>query len=334
MEMETQGNESTGSENSVSTGSETSGSESASSVMPDDPSLAEKSSETDTPQEKAAAAAKTVYTPNFKFKVLDKEQEIDEWLRPVIKDAETEKKVKELYEKAYGLDYVKKDRQSLREQYQTTAQEVQHHRNVVNNVNEMLAKKDYDNLFGNVLKIPEDDILRQAQKILQLREMPPEQRQAYESHLQAKQRLSELESQNQYLSQTYEQTAVHARTQELDWTLQRPEFSAVASQYDARLGEGAFRQAVIERGKYHALANGQDISPEQAVQEVLRFLGGPQAFQPSPQAPGVMQQSPQPVAPQRPPVITNIQGRGTSPAKKVVKSLDDLKKRAKELAEA
>jgi hypothetical protein len=64
-----------------------------------------------------------VYTPNTKFKVMDKEHEFDAWLAPHIKDAETEKKAKELYEKAYGLDYVKPKYEASQkelEQYKTT----------------------------------------------------------------------------------------------------------------------------------------------------------------------------------------------------------------------
>ena len=47
-----------------------------------------------------ADSTETAYNPNYKFSVMDKEHEIDEWLRPVIKDAEMEKKVKDLYTKA------------------------------------------------------------------------------------------------------------------------------------------------------------------------------------------------------------------------------------------
>lgn len=336
---ETQGNESTGSqESTASTGSESSSTQGSTSseVMPDDPKYAETGGDELTAAKtidgKPALEKMAAYQPNFKFKVLDKEQEIDEWLKPVIKDAETEKKVRDLYERAFGLEHVKSDRQRLREQNQFQQNDIARHSQVVNNVNQMLANKDYDSLFSNVLKIPEDDILRQAQKILQLREMPPEQRQAIEHARQVNQRAYELENQNQQLMQTNEHVAVTARTQELDWTLQRPEFSQVAQAYDARLGQqGAFRNAMIERGKYNALALGRDITPEQAANEVLQFIGGRQNLIPAQNTQTFGNGAAQ-VVPERKPVITNIQGRGTSPAKKMVRSIDDLKKRAKEMA--
>jgi len=343
MVMETQGNESSGS-GQESTGSESTGSsegsESSSEVMPDDPRFAETGGEPPEESKPAvgakpggAVATPQGYSPNFKFKVLDQEKEFDDFLKGVVKDADTEKKVRELYEKAYGIEHVKSDRQRLREQTQFQQTEISRHVHTVNGVNQMLANKDYDNLLGSVLKIPEDDILRHAQKILQLREMPPEQRQAYDNAAQARQRVTELEYQNQQISQSHEQVAVSARTQELDWTLQRPDFSQLANAYDQRIGrQGAFREAVIERGKYAAYATGKDLSPEQAANEVLQFLGGSQALMPAQNhAQVVSQESTTQGFQERKPVITNIQGRGTSPAKKVVKSIADLRKRAKEL---
>lgn len=330
MVTDTQGNESTGSDNSASTGSETSSAVGASSTSGDmSNEKLDGSSLGETTQEKNIAA----YQPNFKFKVLDQEKEIDEWLKPVIKDADTEKKVRELYERAHGLDHVKGDRQRIRDSFTNFQNEVAPQLALVSHANKLLATKDYDTLLGSVLKIPDDDILKQAHKILQMREMPPEQRQALENARQANQRMFELENQNQYLSQSHEQVAVQARTQELDWTLQRPDVSQLASAYDTRAGrQGAFRQAVIERGQYHAYTSGRDLSPEQAIQEVLQFLGGPTALIPAPQNAQNQMQPSQQVSTEKKPVITNIQGRGTSPAKKVIRSLDDIRKKAKEMA--
>lgn len=297
--------------------------------------------ETSAPETQEAAPAegstdpsqpvKPAYTPNYKFKSMGKEQEFDEFVRAAIKDEASEKKIRDIYEKAYGLDHLKTDRQRLKDQTTLQQNEIARHSQVVNNVNHMLATKDYDNLFANVLKIPDDDILRHAKRILDLREMPPEQRQAYEQGVHARHQALELQNQNQYLMQSHEQVAVTARTQELDWTMQRPQISQLATAYDTRVGkEGAFRQAVIERGQYHALVTKRDVSAEEAINEVVNFLGGPQNLMPPVQAaPQVAPDVGQAQASK--PVITNFQGRGTSPTKKVIKSLDDLRKRREEL---
>lgn len=323
---DTQGNESSGSDNLTTTGSEE-----TTSTTEGTESQTSEGSESEVDPATGEPKVKPAYTPNFKFKVLDQEKEIDEWLKPVIKDADTEKKIRDLYERAHGLDHVKGERQRLREQSQTQSAEIQRHAQVVQGVNQMLAKKDYDSLFENVLKIPEDDILFQAKKILDRRNLPPEQKEALEKAKQESLRAQTYEEQNQQLRQSYEQVAVSARTQELDWTLQRPDVSQLVAAYDARAGApGAFKQAVIERGQYHAYASGKDITPEQAVEEVLKFMGGRQNLIPV-EAPQVGIPSASQVSQEKKPVITNIQGRGTSPAKKMIRSIDDLKKRAKEL---
>lgn len=340
MVMETQGNESSGSE-SVSTGSETTGAASTSSEkMPDDPSLAESGGDEQTaaadktaPGAAAAQVTKPAYTPNFKYKVLDKEQEFDEWLKAAIKDPETEKKARDLFERAHGLDHVKNDRQRLRTENQQMSSELNDHRQTIGTANHFLKTKDYDNFF-NYLKIPEQDILLQAKRILDRRDNPA-QASADMTSAQDRQRVHNLESHNQYLTQTYETQAVAARTQELDWTLSRPEYTQAQAAYDARAGRpGAFKEQIIQRGQYHAMTRGVDLSPDQVIQEVLGFLGGMQSLVPPQAAVVAAPVSTQPAAQTKPPVITNIQGRGTSPAKKAVKSIADLKKLALESASA
>lgn len=335
--------ESTGTTESTSTGSDAAASTESKSneVMPDDPSRAENSETqvTASPdpkpgKETAGAAPKPAYTPNYKYKAAAEEKEFDDWVKAAIKDPETEEKARLLYARSHGLDAVLASREKLTQQHQSVLQDVARHTADVTKVNTWLQKKDYDSLFG-FLKVPEDDVLRQAQKILQLREMPPEQRQVYEQARQQSEQAMALSDQNQYLQQQHMQFAVGAREQELAWTMKKPEISSVVQAYDARLGyEGAFRQAVVERGQYHYFTTGQDIPAEQLVNEVIRQLGGPSAFIAQPNQVGMPQGQTGVTQPQvtKPAVITNIQGRGTSPAKKVIKSMDELKKRAKELA--
>src|SRR5688572_23823320 len=56
------------------------------------------------------AAQTQQYTPNFKFKVLDKEHEIEERFRKLIKDADSEKMIRELHEKSFGIEAIKSQR--------------------------------------------------------------------------------------------------------------------------------------------------------------------------------------------------------------------------------
>lgn len=270
------------------------------------------------------------YTPNYKFKFrspLDpsrqEEREFDEWARPLIKDADTEKRFREIYEKACGLDYVKPNYMKMRENLDTLKKEHTEITQSLQRLGSFLHEGDYDSFF-KTLEIPDEKIFQYVLDKLNYQQLPPEQRQAHDQASTLKQRAYELELQNQQLQQAYQQTQVQARTASLDSALDRPDVKTVAEAFDARVGKpGAFRDEVILRGQLAWQTRGVDLTPEQAVKEVLALAGGSVAPAQSPQ--------PQAQAQQRPPVIPNISGKGSSPARRAPRSIEDLKKLANEL---
>jgi hypothetical protein len=201
----------------------------------------------------------------------------------------------------------------------------------------MLERKDFDNFFGH-LNISENDVLQWAVKKAQLMELTPDQQAAYNQNVQERNRLYQLERQNQDFQEESYSMQVQTRTSELEQELSRPEVLSVAESFNSRLGDPtAFRAEVIKRGQLHAL-NGNDISVEQAVSEVVQMLGGfPQQSTPQGQqlAPanntGNLGGQPQATIQNKPPVIPNVGGQGTSPAKKVVRSLDDIRALSKQM---
>ena len=92
--------------------------------------------------------------------------------------------------------------------------------------------------------------------------------------------------------------------------------------FDSKVGRpGAFREEVIKRGQMYA-AQGNDISVEQAVQEVtnlLRPVYGEVQTHANPQ-------SPQVVAPNYKPTLPNVRSSGTSAIKRTPNTLADLHK--------
>jgi hypothetical protein len=276
------------------------------------------------------------YQPNFKFKVHDKELEIEDWLRGVVKDAETEKKLRELHERAYGLDHVKSDRTKLREQVQAISKDKEAQDQALSALGGLLKKKDFDSFFETT-NVSKDDVLRWAVEEAQRRQNP-ELKAKWEQERTTSLQMRDLEAQNQSLRANYEQAAVHAREFELSQILGRPDVTQTAQAFEARIGRpGAFKEEVARRGFLHWQTTGQDMTAEQAVNEVLQLLGvggnGPIVAQvPSAQAAPQGQPGTQAKAPEGKPVIPNIQGRGTSPVAKVVKSLDDIRAKARELS--
>ena len=127
-----------------------------------------------------------------------------------------------------------------------------------------------------------------------------------------------------------EQVQSREREFELHVVMAQPQITEVAGKLEAMMGEGAFRQLVIDEGTKAWTLYQRDISAQDAVNLVMQRFGklangnGMQA----PVVPNYQTQSQQtiPNGNGRPPIIPNVTGKGTSPVKKVPKSIDDIKK--------
>lgn len=272
------------------------------------------------------------YTPNYKYKFVnpegkDTEAEIDDQFKPLIKSADDEKKLRDIFEKSSSLDFIKGTRAQLQQAHHTTTTELNSLKSGIDQLRNFVQNDDFESFF-QTLNIPKQKILQYALTVAQYDKMSPEQRQAYDSHINSKRQMMQLQAQNQQLSQNVTHAEVQARTQELDMTLGRPDIAAMVSAIDSKGGPGAFRNEVIRRGQLYWHQNQQDVPTNQLVSEVIQHY---QNFLTPPTAPGGVG-SPAIVQPNVKPVLPNISGRGTSPAKKVPKSIADLQQRARELA--
>jgi hypothetical protein len=308
--------------------------ESASPAAPTEASQPDVSADAQS-QAAPVVPEKPAYTPNLKFKTFDKEMEFDPLFKGVVKDADTEKKIRELHEKAYGLDYVKKNREELKSEVsELKSWKTQTEKNI----NQAIGFAQSDNLddmdqFFKTFRIPLDKVMKYA---VRLAERTPVEQQALDRHWQAQQGMSQYEQQLAELQERNQQLSVQQRTFELDQQLSRQDVVSVIEAFDSRVGQpGAFRAEVIRRGQLYA-AQGQDISAEQAVSEVLRLIGP--MHQPSATPAGAAAQGmapqvstpPQVVTPSQKPTIPNISGRGASVVKRKPKSLEDIKRLAEQ----
>ena len=331
--METNSDNSSGAA-STSSGGETGGSGTAGAATSGGPAAgsAAATSGADPAKAPGDGGAPPAYSPNYKYKVTAGQQklekEIPEWARPLVTSADAEKSVRELFEKSDGLDVVKQHRDLLvqensqmREQWAPIVQNV---RTVVGH----LQRGDLDSFFEAV-NLPEADILKYALYRLQLRENP-EQMQTHDQMRQLQLQNQELQNRVQQYSGGYENLAVQQRTMQLDGHLARPEILGAVQAFDARMGTpGAFRNEVIRRGQMYAAAQ-QDVSVEQAANEVLQLIGwqGQNPPQATVQNAGQAGASGAGTPQSQKPTFPNVRGKGTSPAKSVVRSTDDLRKLA------
>lgn len=278
---------------------------------------------------------KPAYTPNYKYKAFGKEKEIDEFFKPLVKDGDGEKKVKELFTRAEAFDDMKSKHEGTQAQFQELLSEHQALDKDVRKVMQFRQNGDFENFFQS-LRISDEEIFEYARKKIEMLQMPPEQRQAFESQTRERQRIYDLEQQNQNWEQTYKTQADLARTMQLEQTMNFPDVQNAASVWDQKVGNpGAFRDLLIEEAQKQYFTTGQDLSPMEVAQMVMQKFG--RFLTPEPQA-QVSQETTQPAQPLpanttqvvTKPVIPTTNGRGTSPIKKVPKSLDDLKAMSRE----
>jgi hypothetical protein len=326
---------------------------------------ANKAAGAQAPAANAAPAADpaAAWKPREKFKVLDKEHDIPAWAKAAMKDPETEKAVVEHLEKAFGLDVVKPKFQSLREEHKTLREQHQElaseYQGFIQDRQELvkLYKAGDLDLFFDRLNIPEEKILKWAVERAKYYQLPEDQRQVYDERSKLKRQGYESQQRFEHLDQSHQETVTKALGTQLQIALAKPDVTGFAQTFDEKFGEGAFMNEIVKCGEtaYYTRKDqrGQpvNLTPEQAIKEVMDHYGKvisvspapaatgapsatppAQAPSPAPAAPAQQAQAPSPPQAQ-PPVIPNVSGKATSAtsAKPAFRSIDDLKKHAAQL---
>ena len=290
---------------------------------------------TETPMQEAGDTSATPtetpkYTPNYKFKYASKEShdplegEFDEFIRPAIKDAETEKQIRSLYEKARGLDFVHPHYKETRESFKTLKSE---HDQITQELKELggsIRDGNLDKTFST-LGISEDLLFKYVADKLEYKQLPPEEKQRMERERQIEEQKYAAENQVGTLQAQYNSTAVQLRGMQLEMGLGNSEYSPMIEAFDSRRGKGAFKNRVIKYGSDAFASTGKDLTVEEAIAGVIQEYE-PFINQTAPQEPQQFSQK-------KPPVIPNISGRNTVPTSKSITSIDDIKKRYHELRE-
>lgn len=274
------------------------------------------------------------YEPNFKYKVLGEEKEFDEWAKKLVKSKEDEDFYRDILTKVHGVDHIKQERDSFREQANTLRETQERYQTLTQNLDVLSQYVNNGNLdaFFQSIGITQDQVMQYAMKQLQLSEMTPEQRAEYERATRAQQNEVLLGQQNEQLSTQMQELQHRQRMFELDSFISQPGLNEQVSAFDQRLGQaGAFKQEVINRAVAHYNQTGQDLPVKDAVESVLRVAGisvGQQTTQMAPSPQGTPHAAQTKVVPQEKPTIPNTKGSGLSPTKRKISSIEDLKKLA------
>ena len=286
-----------------------------------------------TPENAAKPGESAPFTPNFKVKVDKEEREIPKILQPLMKDEASSKEIRELVEKAFGLEFNKPRLERATQMAQAATQEVQTFKAQIGHAASLYQKGDMEGFF-KALNVQEEKVLQWVADKLEYSKLPVEQRQILDARKQAEQRAESAEQRIQQAQQENQSLLTQQVQIALKSCLARPDVDAVAKAYDARVGKpGAFEAEVNRRGDYIWRTTQKVTPPDQLVSELMGIVGPiapPAAAPTSPTAPAAAPAAPAPKVP----TIPNISGRSVSAVAQPVRSIQDLKNKQKELAAA
>lgn len=277
------------------------------------------------------------WQPNFKYIVHDDELEFDELVRPAITNPEIEKHIRDLYTKANGIDVIKsKYDDSLRQiedvraesqRYQAEAQEA------LQGIEGLkkLALEDFQS-FAHIVGLDDNTVLKYASNRIDYREKPEDERKRIDRDIESRAtsygrdlEFERLRKQNSDLMQRQHEDAMNA-------AYALPEISKFEKAFDAKLGkQGAFREHVRQYGSTQYKTNNTYVKPLDAVQAVYaqyKPLFGDAIDSAIENQNATSNKGKAGSKPAR-----NLgPGRNATMVAKRIKSLDDLRKRANELA--
>lgn len=276
------------------------------------------------------------YTPNYKYKHLDKELEFDARFKSVIKNKEDEEYIRNLYTQSQGFQTYKekatKIEEDVKNYYSPLEQNYMQQAGIINEVNSHLEKKDYKSLFDR-LEIKDEDVIKYAMERVKYYELTPEQRAEIDRTHQDRHKTFSLEQQNQEYERRFSQVAVQQTEMQLDMELNK--VNSEVAKYDSMAGQpGAFKAAVIQRAKNAWYEQKVNLPVDQAVRDTLEsvkgFLAAVQPTQGNPTAANpqktvIVQQDQKPTIPILP------GNGGVSPTHKAINSIQGLKEKAAQL---
>lgn len=304
----------------------------SSTVVPDSNTEPEIKADAPSGDSAESTPAEPAWAPNYKVKAYDQEFEIPEMYRSLM-NKENEREVRRIFEKAYAVDVMSPKMEKLRSEYeqvQSKYSDVEPKYTTIqknlDRLGKMVELGDFDSFF-QAIQIPEGTLQKWMYNKLQANSLPPEQRELYNREIELRKRAYQAELEKDQLQEahsqdqaTLNQYQVEKRTQDLQLQLSKPDVKQVAQAFNSRMGEGAFEKEVIQRAQWVAKTEGKDLTAEEAVQAVLKLVGPVQGTM----AEGSMQT--QPGQTSKPPVIPHVEGRSTSPTKKVITDVKELKR--------
>jgi hypothetical protein len=255
------------------------------------------------------------YKPNLTYKHNKQLFPIDKRLEPLL-TKETEPLIRELHEKAHGIETIKEARDEAQNNFV----------NLTGEVNRILNYKrngDLQSFFESV-QLTDDQIAKYILEKARISQLPPEQQAVYNEREALRKRMNVLEQTFQGAQAQSSEMEGQRMLSELDQVLQSDEASQFVIAFDAKKGQGAFRRAVMKHGAAEYAVTQKNLSPKEVVQSFINEFG---LEKPSGQPKPGPQATRRVVARPKVKAIPNYGGSQSSvTAAKKPRSTDDLRK--------
>lgn len=279
-----------------------------------------------TEKEKEPAVAE--FTPDFSYKFKGETREIPEYLRPLIKDEDTQKQIRNMVERAEAVELHKGKTSELESQlqeivpmantlkefqeaYQTAQSPAEHH--------ELLNTVGYsDEMIKDV-----------AREILKREQLPEDQRHLMQENKRVALEKRQLMNQNEQIAAQYNQALTRITQTEIGLELGKAEYNPLISAYEKTQGEGSFEKLFLERGSYYTDLNGGTLVPPTEVMSRIAKEFAP--FLTAAPVGELAGKQPAQVVTTKQKTMPNIGSGNGSPAKSAINSLEDLAARRKQL---
>lgn len=293
------------------------------SAAPEVPSEPQGDVQAPSEGQSAEAAPELPYNPDFKFKSLGQEYEIDEEYRGYIKTPEDEKRIKRMFEQYRGVDKLKSEWHEAKtkvQEYEPVVEKAKNYDMSFDAFNKLVNSGQYKKAF-DLFGLPKDVMYKAALQYAEHDELPQQQKQVYDQLTEQEKMNAQLYEQFQSQQAQLQQLQSQNRSQELQSVLGNGDVRSVAEKYDQAYGAGSFRQQIINRGKQHYAATGEDLTAQQVAEDLVKLV---KPFLSMPQAPTTQAVREVPVIP------ATGTSTASAPGEKQIKSLADLKAVRKE----
>lgn len=271
--------------------------------------------------EAAPAATTDAYQPDYGYMHNDEKKEIDEFWRPLIKDKDTEARVRDFVQRANAVEEYK----SRLPEYESKVSQYEQTVNTVNEIKSLYDKGDHERAL-EAIGYTDEMLFKVVEEKLKRMKMPEQERQSYEEKRRLQLENEQIRRENENARARYSEEITRTIDYQLTQELGKPEYQQMAKMYEAANGEGSFRRLVIERGAFLGnLRGGVTIPPHELLKIVQKeyqpFMVGNQTALPVNQRSNLK-------------VVPNVGVGNASPAKSQPRSIDDLRKLAQQMSGA